>query len=466
MLKKVTKLVINNLGLKLMAVLFAVILWLVVVNIDDPTQTKTFTTSVTIENQDAITDMGKYYEIVDGGNTVSFKVSAKRSVLRVLSNADFKAVADMSKIEDLKRVPIEVTATRYTTSVSFPATTQYLEVNVEDLQTKQLVVDADYTGTPAENCAVGDVNISSSNVLKVSGPASVVSTISSAKAVIDVEGMSTSITDAVVPILYDADGNVVNTTKLTLNMDTVNVTADILDVKYVSISAAITGTPQSDYVNTGVTYSPQTVAVKGAAVTLNAVNSIDIPEGIVDIDGATESVTQTVDISSYLPEGVTLANDDDKKIDITVTIEAITTKSFSIPEDNITFTNVASGYQAALKDGKVSVSVRGLQSDLDKLTVSDIKGIIDMDGLGEGDHSVAIELGLDDTLYTVSDTQTAIVTVSKETASTGDGTSNTGNTNTNSDDSSDTKDDSGQDDAGTGSDKTTGTGTTTGSQDD
>ena len=50
MLKKLTKLVINNFGLKLMALLFAVVLWLVVVNIYDPTQTKTFTTSVSIEN--------------------------------------------------------------------------------------------------------------------------------------------------------------------------------------------------------------------------------------------------------------------------------------------------------------------------------------------------------------------------------------------------------------------------------
>lgn len=423
MLKKLIKRVTNNLGLKLMAVLFAVILWLVVVNIDDPTKTKTFTTSVTIENEDAITNMGKYFEIVDGGNTVSFTVSAKRSVLNMLSNTDFKAVADMSKIEDLKKVPIEITATRSTSQVSFPSSTQYLEVNVEDLQTKQLVISADYTGTPAENCAVGEVNVASSNVLKVSGPASVVSTIATAKATIDVDGMSTSITDFVVPTLYDADGNVIDTTKLTMNMDTVNVSAAILDIKYVAINAAITGTPQSGYTNTSVTYSPQTVAVKGSADALNAVNSIDIPEGIVDIDGANSDVTQTVDISSYLPEGITLANNDDKKIIVTVAIEQMTSRTFVVPANNITITNVPTGYDVTMKNDTVSVSISGLASDLGNLSADSIKGVVDATGLGEGDHTLTIDLELDNTLYTENGSQTAVVTVTKN-----DTESNSGNT--------------------------------------
>ena len=46
MLKKITKLITNNFGLKILAVLFSIALWLVVVNIDDPKTTRTFTTTV------------------------------------------------------------------------------------------------------------------------------------------------------------------------------------------------------------------------------------------------------------------------------------------------------------------------------------------------------------------------------------------------------------------------------------
>ena len=41
----------NNFGLKILAVLFAVVLWIVVVNIDDPSNSKPYTTSVSLENK-------------------------------------------------------------------------------------------------------------------------------------------------------------------------------------------------------------------------------------------------------------------------------------------------------------------------------------------------------------------------------------------------------------------------------
>jgi YbbR domain-containing protein len=352
----------------------------------------------------------------------------------------------MSKIEDLKRVPIAITATRYTSSVSFSSSTQYLDVNVEDLQTKQLVISAAYTGTPAENCAVGEVSVSSSNVLKVSGPASVVATIASAKATINVDGMSTNITDFVVPTLYDADGKTIDTTKLTLNMDTVSITASILDIKYVQINASISGKPQSGYENTTVTYTPQTIAIKGSADLLNTVNSIDIPQGIIDIDGATDDVTQTVDISSYLPEGITLANMNDKKIIVTAKIEQMSSKTFAIPANNITITNVPAGYDVVMKNDTVSVSIYGLESNLANLTASAIKGVVDATGLVEGDHSLTINMELDQNLYKENGSQTAIVTVTKN--DTGSSSDNT-DTNTKKTSSSDAANTSGNSTADT-----------------
>ena len=76
MLRKLGKKIINNFGLKILAILFAVVMWIVVVNIDDPVIVKTYTTSVVPVNADYITTQNKYYEWLDGNNTVTFKVSA------------------------------------------------------------------------------------------------------------------------------------------------------------------------------------------------------------------------------------------------------------------------------------------------------------------------------------------------------------------------------------------------------
>ena len=73
MLKKLKNLLTNNIGLKFLSVLFAMILWLVVVNIDDPDKTSTFTTNITIANENAIADMGKSYSIINDSGTVTFR---------------------------------------------------------------------------------------------------------------------------------------------------------------------------------------------------------------------------------------------------------------------------------------------------------------------------------------------------------------------------------------------------------
>ena len=72
MLKTLGKKLMNNFGLKLLAILLAIVLWMVVINIDDPAVRKTMTLSVTMKNQDYITEMGKYMDILGDRNTVKF----------------------------------------------------------------------------------------------------------------------------------------------------------------------------------------------------------------------------------------------------------------------------------------------------------------------------------------------------------------------------------------------------------
>ena len=72
MLKNLAKKLTNNLGLKVLAVLFAIALWIVVVNIDDPVKPAQYTISVTQDNMDYLTSNGKYSETLGGKNTVTF----------------------------------------------------------------------------------------------------------------------------------------------------------------------------------------------------------------------------------------------------------------------------------------------------------------------------------------------------------------------------------------------------------
>ena len=63
MKQKIITALTKDVGLKILAFIFAFLLWLVVVNIDDPTQTRTFTSVVTVTNGDVLKSAGKLYEI-------------------------------------------------------------------------------------------------------------------------------------------------------------------------------------------------------------------------------------------------------------------------------------------------------------------------------------------------------------------------------------------------------------------
>ena len=122
MAKKILKSLTNNFGFKLLAFVFAFMLWLVVYNIEDPVITRPYTAIVSVKNEDKIKEMNKCYEIIDASNIVSFSVSAKRSIIEKLEDSDFTAVADMNNImlsRDKKtaQIRIDISSSRYSSSI-------------------------------------------------------------------------------------------------------------------------------------------------------------------------------------------------------------------------------------------------------------------------------------------------------------------------------------------------------------
>lgn len=411
MLKRIAKTLTNNIGLKILAILAAIALWMVVINIDDPNVRRSQTISVTLENTNYLTSLNKYSDILNTNNTVTFYYTAKRSVYSNLSNSDFKATANMEKIEfdeesGKYRVPVEVTSNR---AVTIESKQLYLELALEDLNKKQFPIKANTTGTVADGCALGEIEINSANVIKISGPASVVNMIDTVMATINVEGMTTDITDNVVPVLYDADGNVIETTKLTLSVESVNISAQILNTKDVALEFLTMGEMAENYRIVEITSNPKTVRVKGDAAVLNTLDKITIPEEVLDLTDAQATVEKNVDISSYLPEGVSLVISSDAKVDVKVEIEKVETRTFDIPVENITIDGLGEGLSAEIDEEVIQVLVTGGVADLDKLDEASITGVINAADLRRGTHFLKVEMDLDQEVFLVSNVYANVV---------------------------------------------------------
>lgn len=420
MVKKIGQKITHNFGLKLLAILFAIVLWIVVVNIDDPTQTLSYTTSVNLENTSYLTSMDKYYEVLEGTNTVTFRVTAKRSVHDKLNGSDFSAAANMEKIEydektETYRVPVTITAPqKYSKEIEMANKQNYIELSLEDLSRTQKVIKATTKGSVADGYALGDVKITSYNVLKISGPASIVSQIDTVTAMINVDNVDTDVTDSVAPILLDADGNVVDTTKLTLSLSTVTISAQILSTKDVPVQFSISGTLEDGYMVTGISYQPTEVRIKGESAILNTINSISVPKEVLNLDGRTMDLETDVDITAYLPEGTALVLNSDGRIEVKVTIEPIVEKSYQVPVDNISLENLSNEYDCEYDAKYVKLTVSGSEENMSILKKQNIRGTLELTGLSEGEHKLTPVWNLDSSKYTLEKAEVTVMIVKKE----------------------------------------------------
>lgn len=407
MVNNILKALSKNIGFKILAVLFAFTLWLTVYNIEDPTKSKTLTINVTVSNKEYVESLGKYFEIKDGTNKVTFSVTAARSVLDKLDESDFIAVANMEQIivEDNgidARVPIEITPASNINSnlVRLSASNKNLKVTLDELMTKQFVVSASAIGEVAEGYALGNVTVTAPNVLKIAGPKSIVEDISSVIATIDVSGMSESwATYRATPILFDEEGKEIDTTRLTFSDETVNVSAEILNIKAVPINVKVSGKPAKGYEATSIFYSPASIRLKGNKAVLNTINELVIPEGVVSVNGATTNVTAVIDVTEYIPENITLANGENPSVEVMVVIGKIKEKTFDVKTNSLTVTGLPTDAKMKFALESVAVTVSGLEEDMNAINGSALKGSVDVTGLSAGVHQVPLVLELDEAKY-------------------------------------------------------------------
>ena len=300
----------DNLFLKILSVVTAIILWLIVVVISDAEGTDVFSMEVALKNTDVVTENGKVYWVEDGSNYVKLTVRARRSILEDLKATDFVLTADMEK--DLKydsQVEIRVECKNRNIDVNEDITLSRnnVKVSIEDSATEQFPVHVSHTGTISDGLMVGSM-VPEQTIIKVTGPVSIVERIKEVKAVVDVTGLpATSVKNCALK-LYDGDGDPIDTTYLNYvgKSDGIDVTVSMLHTKMIPIVFSYSGTPAENYEVTDVDWKPELIEIAGNSEVLAALTNLRIPAEAVNVDGITEELQLIVDVTAYLPSGVIL----------------------------------------------------------------------------------------------------------------------------------------------------------------
>ncbi|MEG0904271.1 MAG: CdaR family protein [Lachnospiraceae bacterium] len=374
---------LENLGLKIMAVLFAVCLWLVVVNVSDPIDSQTFrNVNVTVQHDDEIVkNKGKTYQVLNNTQVVAVTVKAKRSELSKIKQSDIVATADMRDIELASMIPINVTISGFEGKYEEAYTTPInMQVNIEAEANNIFPITAATTGTLRDGYVLNEMN-SNPGKVQISGPDSLVNRINRVVAKVDISGLSSDKTLPGELVMYDAEDNLIDQTLLTNNLGEAGVSVDItlLKSKSVGLTFNVSGDPAEGYVYANMKYEPTDIQVTGSTELLDGLDNIEVPASALDISNLTHKTEMVVDISRFLPEGVMLADKNANSVVVTVFIERIGTKVIDLAVRSILIKNTPADLKS--KYGKIddiTLEFEGSAEALNSLTTDKVEASIDL----------------------------------------------------------------------------------------
>ncbi|MBR1701882.1 MAG: hypothetical protein IJ716_08000 [Lachnospiraceae bacterium] len=376
------KRLLNNWLLKLISLFLAFLLWFLVVEIGDPKDDQNMgNVVVRLTNTQLLDEENKVYEVLDGTNVVGVTVYAPKSVLSQIRSSDITAEADISKLTDINTVPIDFSVSTVT-GATVTGSHDYVKLNIEEKASKYVSLSSKTTGDVAEGFAVTNLT-PDQNRIEVSGPKSIVDQIRYAGAEIDVTDATSNLTANVDISLYNVQGEEIDQSKISKNVNHVKMSVEVLAVKEVPLQLGISGDPEQGYMVSGEPVADVSVVkLAGSVYTLSRVSFIAIPSEVLDMTGATEDKTFTFDIREYLPDNTKLAdNTFSPKITVTVPVEQVVERSLKGVLEEIAVSNVPSGYEVEIStadESTYTLEVSGLKEDIEALRQSGIKGKIDV----------------------------------------------------------------------------------------
>ena len=283
-MKKMKDRLMHNLGLKVMALLFSVVLWMVAVDINDPVSDKYINNvPVQLVNTGTLVSQDKTYKVLNNTDTVRVIVRAPKSVLSEIDSQSVSAKADLSQITEDNQVPIVASLNSNLDVERLRTDKEYVELQVENKKTRQLAIEVEKTGKLPEGYVTGKVD-TETNTMSITGPESSVDLVERAAVEVSLDNVTSNVEIEATIRLLDAEGNEVTSSDIRKSIESVKVTVPVLETKKVAIKAGSTGTPSDGYSLTGnVTADPGVITVAGRNAVLEKLNDIEIPETELDV---------------------------------------------------------------------------------------------------------------------------------------------------------------------------------------
>ena len=367
----------NNSKIKIISLLSAMVLWMYVMAIVDPEETKLFENiPVTITNKNELNerDLVIYPE---QDLTTNIYVTGKLSNLKKVTKDDINVYGQINNpLEGNNEIYLKVSTSQ---RVNYDFKNPVMIVTLEKIISEDKSIKVDITGSGKNN--VDNIMLQDNiDKVSVSGPRSLVNKVKRVVGTVKVSGELNDFSQSIKLEPVDANGKVVE--GIELEKDSVNVNITLLTQKTVPITLKL-----SDNSESGVNYtmSQNTVTIKGKKDIVDSINDIETqPVKLSEILPGTSK-----DIYLQVPSGITIET---KYITIKKNSEENAVAEYTYTAENIEIRNNTENIdKSKIKfPNSINVSIEYLQS-IGSINKDDIKLYIDLNEVSLEDNTCKIK---------------------------------------------------------------------------
>lgn len=414
-MKRFQELLMKDIGWKLLSIAIAAIMWFMVISIDQPEDTRTYSTQLQITGMESLTAQGltiaNWEELSE--TKVNIKIKGQRTALDRLSQQQSDMitaevdVADLGYVSngDTRTAEVKVTLPSGSSYVIVSKSPSTVELSIETLVSKEFPVEISMNGMADGSDKLSEPELSMETVM-VKGAKSAVDQVASVRATVSAaDAVELGVVESKL-VAYDAEGETVS--GITFSpQDTVTVSYLMQDEKQIPLQVEITGAPAEGYHILEITTTPETITVMGEEAALNRLSYLTLEP--IDVAGRTTSVSKAFDLADYLPQGVQLKEGSAQSVQVLVHIARSEETTVWLSSSVVTLLHTDGQYAYELPSS-ISVTLVGTEDVLENVDESQISATVDVSGLTPGVHTTEVIWQLPEGVSTTDTTISVTVT--------------------------------------------------------
>lgn len=390
-LRRLRAMLLENWGVKLLALFVAVALWAGLIS-QDPTLTreKQFS-NVTVNINGADTLKRNGFIVLDDVDAllddVDVRVSVPQGQYANAAASNYSIRIDLSRIKEAGEQEVKILSTNtstYGTVVEIVPSS--ITVQVDEYITRyRIPVSVVTDGEPPEGYYASDPS-ADPPIIAVSGPKSIVSRIVSAQVVANqatLPAKEGTVRRAMAFTLLDEDGQAIDSDLLQITSESVLVDAIVVEqtvysqrIVYLSDLGLVTGEPAEGYEIKGIYISPGIVTIAGRASIIQDINLL-YADGTVSVNGLKQSINKSLRVRQ--PSTLKYVSTDT----VTVAVEIGPITVSRAYEGQVELQGLASDLREAGGIRTATLHVTGAQPWLDGLSAEDVTLLCDLSAITE-----------------------------------------------------------------------------------